>query len=439
MNDKKYDIFISYRRDGGAQYARILQLMLSQRGYRVFLDYDELRDGNFNDKIKNAIKEASIFMIVLSEKSLERCVNDGDWVRREILMAVEEGKHIIPINPDNTFDGTPEGVPDEIKRTIEQTQHSEIYFGQALGVMVDMMINERLVPDIGKRSKADDIDTEYDTAKETLKRIDKHHRFMKGLGVTGVVIAIAIILSSCLFFWQRWKQTKEDKKKQEMLANMRSDIERNYRCFSPYLNQDLTQQQMEALEDILSKMVPVRPDTLWMSQYEFTVGQWYGIKDEAYDESQKDYPITDVSFGEIWKFVIDLSDMTNISFCIPSAEQWEYAAHSGSYHDTLLYSGSNSVDEVAWYKENSGGKTHQSNGQQGKNPNNLDLFDMSGNVGEVCNTPIVTETGEVIYTVCGGNYASDPSQVTITSKTGVDPDKKDEATGFRLIIDKQQP
>ena len=44
MAEHKYDIFISYRRVGGAQYARILQLMLIQRGYKVFLDYDELTD-----------------------------------------------------------------------------------------------------------------------------------------------------------------------------------------------------------------------------------------------------------------------------------------------------------------------------------------------------------------------------------------------------------
>ena len=50
-----YDIFISYRRDGGAQYARILQLMLQQRGYRVFLDYDELKEGIFGKRIKDAI------------------------------------------------------------------------------------------------------------------------------------------------------------------------------------------------------------------------------------------------------------------------------------------------------------------------------------------------------------------------------------------------
>ena len=79
-----YDIFISYRRDSGAQYARILQLMLSQRGYKVFLDYDELTDGRFGDHIQKAIIDAPIFMLVLSKEALVRCKNEGDWVRREI-------------------------------------------------------------------------------------------------------------------------------------------------------------------------------------------------------------------------------------------------------------------------------------------------------------------------------------------------------------------
>lgn len=84
----KYDIFISYRRDGGAQYARILQLELEKRGYRVFLDYEELTDGVFGDNIKEAIREAPIFMMVLSAHYLDRCKNEGDWVREEIMLAI---------------------------------------------------------------------------------------------------------------------------------------------------------------------------------------------------------------------------------------------------------------------------------------------------------------------------------------------------------------
>lgn len=100
-----YDIFISYRRTTGAQYARIIQLMLAQRGYKVFLDYDELKDGVFGKRIKAAINEAPVFILMLSKGALERCSQEGDWVREEILLAMQEGKKIIPINPDKTFDG----------------------------------------------------------------------------------------------------------------------------------------------------------------------------------------------------------------------------------------------------------------------------------------------------------------------------------------------
>ena len=61
--------------------------------------------------IQEAIKSAPIFMLVLSKEALARCKNEGDWVRREIQLAISLKKHIIPINPDNTFDGIPEDIP----------------------------------------------------------------------------------------------------------------------------------------------------------------------------------------------------------------------------------------------------------------------------------------------------------------------------------------
>lgn len=170
----KYDIFISYRRDGGAQYARILQLMLIQRGYKVFLDYDELSDGVFSDKIKAAIKEAPVFMLVLSGGAMQRCVNEGDWVREEITLAIKQQKHIVPVNPDNGFDGFPEGMPQELKDSIGSHQHSDISFGQALGATIDLMIKNRLVPTLGERRSNEHKDVDFEAARETLRRKDKN-------------------------------------------------------------------------------------------------------------------------------------------------------------------------------------------------------------------------------------------------------------------------
>ncbi len=63
-----YAIFISYRRIGGAENARILKAELEKRGYlnRVFMDYDELKDGKFDSRIMKAIKSAPVFVFILS-------------------------------------------------------------------------------------------------------------------------------------------------------------------------------------------------------------------------------------------------------------------------------------------------------------------------------------------------------------------------------------
>ena len=119
----KYDIFISYRREGGAQYARILQLMLQQRGYRVFLDYDELTDGVFSDHIKTAIKESPIFMLVLSKESMRRCINADDWVRQEIALAIEQQKHTVGCGAQHIAVSELEFIRYSLEHKAEQNQH----------------------------------------------------------------------------------------------------------------------------------------------------------------------------------------------------------------------------------------------------------------------------------------------------------------------------
>ena len=64
--EKRYDIFISYRREDGTQYAHVIQVKLEQSGYRVYFDCAELKDGKSREKIRIAIEGASIFIAILS-------------------------------------------------------------------------------------------------------------------------------------------------------------------------------------------------------------------------------------------------------------------------------------------------------------------------------------------------------------------------------------
>ena len=94
----KYDIFISYRRDGGEFLGKSLYDKLTDAGYRVFFDVESLRSGKFNTQLYQVIAECQDFILLLPKGALDRCITDpGDWVLQEILCAMQHHKNIIPI------------------------------------------------------------------------------------------------------------------------------------------------------------------------------------------------------------------------------------------------------------------------------------------------------------------------------------------------------
>jgi len=149
-----YDIFISYRRQGGWEYARPLKAELELRGHSVFLDFDELKDGVFDKRIMEAIDSAPIFIVVLSPHALDRCAAADDWVRKEIEYAIGRGRHIIPVNPDATFSGFPDELPPELKNSLGQHQFSEIMFGQLFKLSVEKMVADRIAPILSSLRRA---------------------------------------------------------------------------------------------------------------------------------------------------------------------------------------------------------------------------------------------------------------------------------------------
>lgn len=94
---QKYNVFISYRRDGGESTAKILRDKLESLGYQVFFDVESLRSGDFNTALYSVIDECEDFLLILSPGALDRCRNEDDWVRLEIEHALAKNKNIIPI------------------------------------------------------------------------------------------------------------------------------------------------------------------------------------------------------------------------------------------------------------------------------------------------------------------------------------------------------
>lgn len=95
-NPPKYDVFVSYRRTS-SESANLIATTLRAKGYRVFFDVESLRGGKFNEQLYDVIDKCTDFLLVLPENALDRCHDEEDWVRKEVLRAMSGNKNIIPI------------------------------------------------------------------------------------------------------------------------------------------------------------------------------------------------------------------------------------------------------------------------------------------------------------------------------------------------------
>lgn len=105
-------------------------------------------------------------------------------------------------------------------------------------------------------------------------------------------------------------------------------------------------------------------------------------------------PVEDVTWPMCQNFITKLNEMTGKSFRLPTEAEWEYAARGGKKSNGYKYAGSDDINEVAWCYTNGNNKTHT---VATKTPNELGLYDMSGNVNEWC------------YDWFGNYYATDSS------------------------------
>lgn len=155
-----------------------------------------------------------------------------------------------------------------------------------------------------------------------------------------------------------------------------------------------------------------------------------------------DKPVEQVSWEDCQTFIERLNDMTNLQFRLPTEAEWEYAARGGLYNYMKLYSGSNNIQDVAWYGNNSFGSPHIIKEKQ---PNELGVYDMSGNVSEWCSDKFgmydsvkqINPTGYAggaYYVIRGGAWDSYSKVCRVSSRDYNKPTYKSHNLGLRLAM-----
>ena len=441
MSDNKYDVLISYRRDykgvDGTKHsniptARAIESQFSKRGYEVFLDMEKCTDGRFEDEIIPAIKTCVYFVLLLTKDSLKRCQNEGDWVRREIEVALKSPCKIIIVTPDGEVPACPKGLPASIA-SIDGIEISDIGVSRkTFSSDIDFIISTRMGSPVVKKdnrlencaklkvtSNLDclmyvDGDEEKDVrahiVANKLEKIplppgeyvfkfvseDKKDIVRDSLFIMpsqDKVYPLVDLLRVKQEREQREQETdwKEQEEKKRKVREAQGEIEvKGVKFKMVYVEggtftMGATEEQGRDADDDEKPEHEVRLDDYYIGETVVTQELWKAVmgsnSNPSFFTDSDNLPVERVSWEDAQAFIKKLNEITHRTFRLPTEEEWEYAARGGEEHKGYKYSGSNYIDKVAWYQKNSDSMTHP---VKRKLPNDLGLYDMSGNVEEWC-------------------------------------------------------
>lgn len=190
---------------------------------------------------------------------------------------------------------------------------------------------------------------------------------------------------------------------------------------------------------------PVVLNCFNLCKYEVTQELWEAVMgDNPSHFKGKNLPVENVSWDDCLKFIMKLNELTGKKYRLPTEAEWEYAARGGSNSMHYKYSGGNSLEYVSWYFHNSMDKTHTVGMMK---PNELGLYDMSGNVWEWCQDWYGSYGKKTAYyptgpikaynkVFRGGGYDNGDTYCRCSYRNGTAPQNKFKNLGLRLAHSK---
>ncbi len=198
-------------------------------------------------------------------------------------------------------------------------------------------------------------------------------------------------------------------------------------------------------DDAAKPVHPVTLSSFSICRFEVTQREWKAVmgNEPSFFKASDDLPIENVSWTDCQDFLAKLNQMTGKHYRLPTEAEWEFEARGGNLSRGYDYAGDNDIKAVAWYEKNSGNKAHPVGT---KTPNELGLYDMSGNVWEWCSdlygsygsssqtNPKGASQGS-LRVVRGGSWGDGGKTCRVSNRYGDSPDNLGgHILGLRLAL-----
>ena len=499
-----YDIFISYRSEGGFETAKHLNDLLVRDGYNVSFDKNMAREGDFDKILFDRIEQCRDFLVVVDRHAFDRMINPApdydpkkDWMRVEIAYALKLKRNIVSILlPGASY---PKNLPEDLDKLDVKNGpgYSENYYDHFYDTLKNSFLHSvprnvqhpireaqgiKVATATANLKVKADLDCSFYVDGEEQEKLKAGRIRKLPLAEGEYELDFMSVENESDRLVMTFEMPTSDTVLHVGLAEIRRKRLEKEAAEQEAKRKAFLQDQIIPIRGLSIVMKPVESGTFWMgAQRTDLYGQNYD--DEAYDNESPVHSVTVNSFymGEtvvtqaLWKavmgdkstppsffegdnlpveqvswndcigFIRKLNRMTGKNFRLPTEAEWEYAARGGNVGNQsygFKYPGSDTIDDVAWYDGNSGIGTHT---VKTKFPNELGIYDMSGNVWEWCqdwygsynNDPQINPKGPSdgsARVLRGGSWSSIAGDCRVSYRYYYFPIIRDYRIGFRLVL-----
>ena len=334
----------------------------------------------------------------------------------------------------------PKGISDSVKKTILSSMKMQ---KEERCPSVSIMLADLSASSVeNAQNEQNENLTKKSNETQVIKKTHKKHSMRIAWSVAGIIGLVAVVWMAIMVFRDILPLSSFN---EELAIPVNSNVYVELvKVEAGSFNMGATLEMQEPYRNEKPVHRVTLTNNYYIGKYEVTQALWQAVMGSNPSQIKGDnLPVETVDWNDCQGFISKLNAMTGKRFRLPTEAEWEYAARGGKKSRGYQYSGSNTLGDVAWYDGNSGFKTHAVGTKQ---PNELGIYDMAGNVLEWCqdrygsysSSPQTNPTRAVggAGRVNRGGSLADPARDCRTSfrSTLVTSDIRSSVLGLRLVL-----